>query len=101
MSVPNGYAITTDGVNVLPPAILAPEVTPCSALDNPGSAMIVGEYGRGTVRHAFAGYEAYGNKARWKTWDNKPMPHWVELGVDVQRRWCEATLAIIGSERGE
>lgn len=101
MPAPNGYLVDASGaVTTFPPVTLEPLVPPCPACDDPGSAMAVSEYGRGTVRHAIAGYDAYGSEARWKTWDNKPMPSWVELGIKVQRRWCAATVAIIGSERG-
>lgn len=32
-------------------------------------------------------YEAYGLKAGWKTWDDKPMPTWDGIGDVVQGRW--------------
>ncbi len=47
-----------------------------------------------TIVLAEIGYNAYGEKAGWKTYDFKPMPTWEKLGVIVQERWCAATDAI-------
>lgn len=39
-------------------------------------------------------YIAYGNKASWKTYDNKEMPFWSELTPKIQSRWVEAAKAV-------
>lgn len=40
-------------------------------------------------------YEAYGEKAHWKTYDDKPMPDWEHLGAVVQVRWEAAANAVM------
>lgn len=59
------------------------------------------EYGVDVVAMARAGYNAYGRKAEWKTYDFKMMPTWANLGLTIQQRWCEAVNAIVeeGLER--
>ncbi len=47
------------------------------------------------VTLAQIGYEAYGFKAEWKTWDGKAMPTWADLGDVVRGRWQAAASAII------
>lgn len=39
-------------------------------------------------------FNAYGEKAEWKTWDGKPMPQWDAVGEVVQQRWVAAVKAI-------
>lgn len=46
------------------------------------------------VQLAARGYNAYGAKAGWTTYDGKPMPTWDKLGEVVQGRWIEATREI-------
>lgn len=51
-------------------------------------------------------FNAYGDKANWKTWDGKPMPHWDAVGDDVQGRWVAAIKRVfqvlaVRSESGE
>lgn len=50
-----------------------------------------------TKSFAQIGYEAYGLKADWKTWDGKPMPTWTDLGDVVRDRWQAAAEAIINA----
>ena len=45
------------------------------------------------------GYEAYGATAGWKTFDDRPMPTWEQLGAsatgqETRRRWEHAAIAI-------
>lgn len=40
--------------------------------------------------YAESAFNAYGDKAEWKTWDNKPMPRWDAVGDVVQARWIAA-----------
>lgn len=46
------------------------------------------------VSFAEAAFNAYGEEAKWRTWDDKPMPLWNEVGANIQARWIAATKAI-------
>lgn len=46
-------------------------------------------------------YEAYGEAAAWRTFDDRPMPSWAQLGEsptgrETQRRWEFATEVMLG-----
>jgi hypothetical protein len=45
--------------------------------------------------YAKLAFNAYGDKANWKTWNNLPMPQWNEVGEEVQSRWIAAVKAVI------
>lgn len=59
------------------------------------------------IPYAESAFNAYGEKANWKTWDDKPMPQWNEVGEEVQSRWLAAVkdvfhkLQVSDSETGE
>lgn len=40
-------------------------------------------------------FNAYSEKADWKTYDNKRIPSWDEIGITIQLRWFASTTAII------
>lgn len=40
------------------------------------------------------GYEAYGDAAAWKTFDDRDMPTWENVALETRRRWEVAALAI-------
>ena len=42
------------------------------------------------VPFAESAFNAYGEKARWKTFDGRDMPRWDQVGEDVQQRWVAA-----------
>ena len=39
-------------------------------------------------------YERYAANRHWKTWDDKPMPTWAEVGEGVQNGWIAAAVAV-------
>lgn len=56
---------------------------------------------------AESAFNAYGDKAGWKTFDDRPMPQWDDVGEVVQARWVAAVkdvfhkLEVRDSETGE
>lgn len=42
-------------------------------------------------------FDAYGEKAEWKTWDKRDMPQWNEVGEAIQERWVAAIRAVLES----
>lgn len=40
-------------------------------------------------------FNAYGDKANWKTFDGREMPKWGAVGDDVQQRWVAAIEAVV------
>lgn len=44
----------------------------------------------GIVPLARGMYNAYGEEAKWLTYDNRPMPAWDALSGEVQMRWIAA-----------
>lgn len=40
-------------------------------------------------------WEAYSAQAGGKTYDNKPLPTWVQLGDQRQACWCAAAMAAL------
>ena len=43
---------------------------------------------------AEAGFNGYGDRASWRTWDGKRMQYWSEVGREVQERWIAAAAVI-------
>jgi hypothetical protein len=43
-------------------------------------------------------YNAYGDKANWKTFDGRLMPKWEHLTVAVQENWKAAAMAVHNDE---
>lgn len=43
------------------------------------------------------GYEAYGERAGWKTFDGQDMPHWANARDDIKDRWRAAAEAVAES----
>ncbi len=41
-------------------------------------------------------YEAYAANRMWKTWDDRPIPTWAEVGEGVQGGWIAAAMAVQG-----
>lgn len=39
-------------------------------------------------------YEAYAANRMWKTWDDRPIPTWAEVGEGVQGGWVAAAQAV-------
>ncbi len=46
-------------------------------------------------------FNAYGDRASWRTWDDKRMPYWSEVGNEVQERWVAAVAAVIDQVVGK
>lgn len=67
--------------------------------EQPHAMALLEDYHENIILLAEAGYNAYGTKADWKTYDYKPMPTWAELGLAVQSRWCEAVNAVLAGYR--
>ena len=46
------------------------------------------------IPYAEAAFNAYGNAANWRIWDDRPMPRWDAVGAAIQARWVAATKAV-------
>ncbi len=42
-------------------------------------------------------FEAYRERMRKRTYDNKPIPEWVELSDNVRAGWVAAAYAVLNS----
>lgn len=43
---------------------------------------------------AESAYQAYGEDAKWLTWNGKPMPQWDELNDEVRFHWIAAVTCV-------